>query len=161
MAAAGTILVKTLSLLQSKIRPGVTTADLDAAAEKFIRSWRIKFDVIVPAAQARAVVEAARRAGAVPVSRNTCEITRVEAGVPRFLVDMDTTTIPLEAGIEDRPRQASREHEGKPPHDRQRAQGRDQRIDPDPRDEQPVHEPHERAREKRERDLPFRLGTWR
>ena len=38
MAAAGTILVKTLSLLQSKIRPGVTTADLDAAAEKFIRS---------------------------------------------------------------------------------------------------------------------------
>ena len=38
MAAAGTILVKTLNLLQSKIRPGVTTADLDAAAEKFIRS---------------------------------------------------------------------------------------------------------------------------
>ena len=38
MAAAGTILVKTLALLQTKIRPGVTTAQLDAAAEKFIRS---------------------------------------------------------------------------------------------------------------------------
>lgn len=38
MAAAGAILVKTLTLLQSKVRPGVTTADLDAAAEKFIRS---------------------------------------------------------------------------------------------------------------------------
>jgi methionyl aminopeptidase len=38
MAAAGDILVKTLALLQSKIRPGVTTAELDAAAEKFIRS---------------------------------------------------------------------------------------------------------------------------
>jgi methionyl aminopeptidase len=38
MAAAGTILVKTLNLLQGKVRPGVTTADLDAAAEKFIRS---------------------------------------------------------------------------------------------------------------------------
>ncbi|MDX6650577.1 MAG: methionyl aminopeptidase [Solirubrobacteraceae bacterium] len=38
MAAAGTILVKTLNLLQTKVRPGVTTADLDAAAEKFIRS---------------------------------------------------------------------------------------------------------------------------
>jgi methionyl aminopeptidase len=38
MAAAGSLLVKTLALLQSKIRPGVTTADLDAAAEKFIRS---------------------------------------------------------------------------------------------------------------------------
>jgi methionyl aminopeptidase len=38
MAAAGTILVKTMNLLASKIRPGVTTRELDAAAEKFIRS---------------------------------------------------------------------------------------------------------------------------
>jgi methionyl aminopeptidase len=38
IAAAGEILVKTLDLLQSKLRPGVTTAELDAAAEKFIRS---------------------------------------------------------------------------------------------------------------------------
>jgi methionyl aminopeptidase len=38
MAAAGAIQVKTLSLLKNKIRPGVTTAELDAAAEKFIRS---------------------------------------------------------------------------------------------------------------------------
>jgi methionyl aminopeptidase len=38
MAVAGEILVKTMSLLAGKIRPGVTTAELDAAAEKFIRS---------------------------------------------------------------------------------------------------------------------------
>jgi len=38
MAAAGAILVKTMDLLAAKIRPGVTTGDLDAAAEKFIRS---------------------------------------------------------------------------------------------------------------------------
>ncbi len=38
MAAAGDILVRTLNLLQGKIRPGVTTLELDAAAEKFIRS---------------------------------------------------------------------------------------------------------------------------
>jgi methionyl aminopeptidase len=38
MAAAGTILVRTLNLLAGKVRPGVTTGDLDAAAEKFIRS---------------------------------------------------------------------------------------------------------------------------
>jgi methionyl aminopeptidase len=38
MAAAGTILVKTMNLLAGKIRPGVTTAELDQAAEKFIRS---------------------------------------------------------------------------------------------------------------------------
>jgi methionyl aminopeptidase len=38
MAAAGAVLVKTMNLLAGKIRPGVTTADLDQAAEKFIRS---------------------------------------------------------------------------------------------------------------------------
>jgi methionyl aminopeptidase len=38
IAAAGAILVKTLELVENKVRPGVTTADLDAAAEKFIRS---------------------------------------------------------------------------------------------------------------------------
>jgi methionyl aminopeptidase len=38
MAAAGAILVKTMNLIAGKIRPGVTTAELDEAAEKFIRS---------------------------------------------------------------------------------------------------------------------------
>ena len=38
MAAAGVILVKTMNLLAGKVRPGVTTAELDQAAEKFIRS---------------------------------------------------------------------------------------------------------------------------
>lgn len=38
MAAAGVVLVKTMNLLQSKIRPGITTMELDEAAEKFIRS---------------------------------------------------------------------------------------------------------------------------
>ncbi len=38
IAAAGAILVKTMSLLASKIRAGVTTAELDRAAETFIRS---------------------------------------------------------------------------------------------------------------------------
>jgi methionyl aminopeptidase len=38
MASAGAILVKTMNLLAGKIRPGITTAELDQAAEKFIRS---------------------------------------------------------------------------------------------------------------------------
>src|ERR1700756_3280918 len=38
MAAAGAILVKTMNLLAGKIRPGVSTRELDQAAEKFIRS---------------------------------------------------------------------------------------------------------------------------
>ena len=36
------------------------------------------------------------------ISFDTFEVVRVERGIPRFLVDMDTETIPLEAGIEDR-----------------------------------------------------------
>jgi len=38
MAAAGSILVRPLALIEGKVREGVTTKDLDAAAEKFIRS---------------------------------------------------------------------------------------------------------------------------
>jgi methionyl aminopeptidase len=38
MAAAGTILVRTMNLLAGKVRAGVTTRELDQAAEKFIRS---------------------------------------------------------------------------------------------------------------------------
>src|SRR6201999_757840 len=38
MARAGEILVRTMDLLAGKVRPGVTTAELDAAAEKYIRS---------------------------------------------------------------------------------------------------------------------------
>jgi methionyl aminopeptidase len=38
MAAAGDILVRTMKVLKAKARPGVTTLELDEAAEKFIRS---------------------------------------------------------------------------------------------------------------------------
>jgi methionyl aminopeptidase len=38
MAAAGEILVRCLQMLESKVRAGITTQELDAAAEKFIRS---------------------------------------------------------------------------------------------------------------------------
>jgi len=38
MACAGEILVATLDLLEGMIRPGVSTAELDKAAERFIRS---------------------------------------------------------------------------------------------------------------------------
>src|ERR671911_726726 len=38
MARAGDILVRTMDLLAGKVRPGVTTGELDRAAEKFIRS---------------------------------------------------------------------------------------------------------------------------
>jgi folate-binding protein YgfZ len=59
-------------------------------------------DLVVPSPDSAALVDALMSAGAVRIDPETVEVTRVEAGIPRFLVDMDTTTIPLEAGIEDR-----------------------------------------------------------
>jgi len=38
MAAAGDVLVRALAMLESKVRAGVTTGELDEAAERFIRS---------------------------------------------------------------------------------------------------------------------------
>lgn len=60
------------------------------------------FELMVPPDRASSVEEALRSMGAIAVDGELLEVTRVEAGAPRFLVDMDTTTIPLEAGIEDR-----------------------------------------------------------
>src|SRR5256714_2354539 len=38
MAAAGRVLARCLTMLKAKTRPGITTGELDQAAEKFIRS---------------------------------------------------------------------------------------------------------------------------
>jgi len=38
MAAAGDVLVRAMRLVEAKVRPGVTTRELDQAAERFIRS---------------------------------------------------------------------------------------------------------------------------
>lgn len=59
-------------------------------------------DLVVSAADAATWTEALTTAGAVLIDRETAEVARIEAGIPRFLIDMDSTTIPLEAGIEDR-----------------------------------------------------------
>ncbi|MEP6914033.1 MAG: glycine cleavage T C-terminal barrel domain-containing protein [Acidobacteriota bacterium] len=60
------------------------------------------FDVIIPVNLKEQLVTLLQDAGAVEVGPETAEVSRVEAGRPLFLADMDTDTIPLEAGIEDR-----------------------------------------------------------
>jgi folate-binding protein YgfZ len=59
-------------------------------------------DIILPAGDSAALTAALERSGAVHLDAATTDVTRIEAGIPKFLVDMDTSTIPLEAGIEDR-----------------------------------------------------------
>jgi folate-binding protein YgfZ len=60
------------------------------------------FDVFADRASAAAVRDALVRAGGVPVTEADLEALRIERGRPRWGADMDTDTIPLEAGIEDR-----------------------------------------------------------
>jgi folate-binding protein YgfZ len=60
------------------------------------------YDVFVDRAKAAAFEAALLEAGAAPIDPPTADAIRLEAGVPRFLRDMDTDTIPLEAGIESR-----------------------------------------------------------
>jgi folate-binding protein YgfZ len=59
-------------------------------------------EVLVNAEAAADVERTLRAGGAERMDPGALEIARVEAGIPKFLVDMDQTTIPLEAGIEDR-----------------------------------------------------------
>ncbi len=59
-------------------------------------------DVICAAEDADAVRAALVEAGAVEVSEAAGELVRVERGRPRFGIDMDETTIPQEAGLNDR-----------------------------------------------------------
>lgn len=56
-------------------------------------------DLFLPSGERDRLVAALTDAGAVEVSPEAVEIVRVEAGVPRFGAEMDTATMPAEAGI--------------------------------------------------------------
>jgi len=58
--------------------------------------------VYVEGPQASALQAKLRSAGTSELDAETAEAIRIEAGVPKFLRDMDEETIPLEAGIESR-----------------------------------------------------------
>ena len=59
------------------------------------------FDVFTGAAQSPALFDALITAGAKPVGFEALEILRVEAGLPRFGVDIDETNVVLEAGLDE------------------------------------------------------------
>jgi folate-binding protein YgfZ len=64
------------------------------------------FDLFVPAealgAVADRLIAAARTTGGRACGWQALEMARIEAGLPRFGVDMDETNLPLEAGLEER-----------------------------------------------------------
>jgi tRNA-modifying protein YgfZ len=56
-------------------------------------------DLIVPSGDDESLRRALSAAGAVEVSPGAAEILRIEAGTPRFGAEMDSSTMPAEAGI--------------------------------------------------------------
>jgi folate-binding protein YgfZ len=59
-------------------------------------------DLICDAADTEALAAALRARGAVDVDEGAAEVVRVEAGRPRYGVDLDETVIPQEAGLNER-----------------------------------------------------------
>ena len=60
------------------------------------------FDLLAPSDAADGLTTALLAAGGVIVDPEVAEVARIEAGQPKFGIDMDEDTIPLEAGIEPR-----------------------------------------------------------
>jgi len=60
------------------------------------------FDIVIPVAEKDDVVKALEQEGASPMSEPLAEALRIDAGRPRFGVDMTEETIPLEAGLLER-----------------------------------------------------------
>ncbi len=59
------------------------------------------FDILVDSSQKAELLQALEDAGAQPVSDDTLEILRVEAGIARFGVDMDDTSVVPETNLDE------------------------------------------------------------
>jgi folate-binding protein YgfZ len=75
--------------------------ELGGTAARAIRT-DVGIDLLCDAATIDAVRTALLDSGAVPIGAATAECIRIETGRPRFGVEIDTTTMPQEAGIHER-----------------------------------------------------------
>ena len=89
---------------------GITLADIKSLQTKTIgptvivnrdRTGQSGYDLIIPNDEAEAVWQGLLLKGVTPVGLEAIEILRLEAGYPRYGVDVDENTIILEAGYKD------------------------------------------------------------
>ncbi len=73
-----------------------------AGIEVLAARTAVGVDLICDASQTEALAAALRERGAMQVSHDAAEIVRVERGEPRYGIDLDETTIPQEAGLNER-----------------------------------------------------------
>lgn len=100
--------VQVADVTEQRIQLGVYGPQADGAAIHVADALRLALDdlpgvaLVVDADQADTVAKTLEAAGASEAALDDFDLARLEAGVPRFGTDMDSDTIPLEAGIEDR-----------------------------------------------------------
>ena len=76
-------------------------AELDGIAVRLVVT-DVGVDLLCDAQHTAALAQALSARGAVPVAEEVAEVLRVERGRPRYGVDLDDTTIPQEAGLNER-----------------------------------------------------------
>jgi folate-binding protein YgfZ len=76
-------------------------AELDGIAARLVVT-DLGLDLVCDAEETTALAAALRARGAVPVPEQAAEVLRVEHGRPRYGIDLDETTIPQEAGLNER-----------------------------------------------------------
>jgi folate-binding protein YgfZ len=86
-------------------RDQVVTAHLDNGSEVTIiratHTGEDGFDLFVNASESPKVLEMTRDAGAQPFGSEVAETLRIEAGIPRFGIDMDETKVVTETNLDD------------------------------------------------------------
>ncbi len=80
---------------------GLSWRDADVTVIRATHTAEDGFDVIVGASEAPRLWEALMEAGARPVGFMALDTLRVEAGVPRYGVDMNETNVVLEAALDE------------------------------------------------------------
>jgi glycine cleavage system T protein len=104
-ARAAELLAEALGPQAAHVERGrVLTTEWNGRSLSVIRATHTAedgFDLFVEREQASALWEALTAAGAKPVGTDALEILRIEAGLPRYGLDMDETNIVTEAGLDD------------------------------------------------------------
>ena len=107
MLGAGTahVLARAFSLDPAAVMALPLWSQLDAGQGFVVRTDDARegsWDVVVGSDDAGRVIQSLEAAGAVAATSDLAEAMRIDAGRPRFGVDMTEDTIPLEAGLLDR-----------------------------------------------------------
>lgn len=100
------IILKTLGAAPANTaRQNVATAQLENAGGVTViratHSAEDGFDLFVDADKAAALRGSLIQAGAQPVGADTLEVLRIEAGIPRYGIDMDETNVVTETNLDD------------------------------------------------------------